>query len=111
MLKQLNAFYNFDFLNVNSSIIACITGYPRVIEYFFNDVINKLYNGAGINRSNSWEKIAKNSKNSYKIKVSGPGTLKNGLPAPSFPYMRHAAARGKIHLIIAGQDGGGGGYF
>ena len=37
--------YNFDFLNVNSSIIACITGYPRVIEYFFNDVINKLYNG------------------------------------------------------------------
>ena len=37
--------YNFDFLKVNSSIIACITGYPRVIEYFFNDVINKLYNG------------------------------------------------------------------
>ena len=37
--------YNFDFSNVNNSIIACITGYPRVIDYFFDDLINKLYNG------------------------------------------------------------------
>ena len=51
-------------------------------------------------------KIAEKQQNSYKIKVSGPGTLKNGLPAPSLPYMRHAAARGGIYLIITVPDGG-----
>ena len=56
-------------------------------------------------------KDGQKQQNSYKIKVSGPGTLKNGLPAPSLPYMRHAAARGGIYLIITVPDGGGGGYF
>ena len=50
-------------------------------------------------------KLGQKQQNSCKIKVSGPWTLKNGLPAPSLPYMRHAAARGGIYLIITVPDG------